>query len=283
MLPPGKFQAAAWTGLIGLLLLLTSGCGDSNDPGGGGDLVSQQIGPAGGTVRSSDGRLTLIFPADAVTQTQTITIEPLQISEVGSEFSAFSVEHAYRLGPDGLAFQKAITASVPSAPPVTQPAGTHELSMALLLTSANAAAGALDSVRVEQVDGAMVLRGELSHFSTLVETRPHVTVTIEGIPTEMAVNTNFIAQVTAVGDVLELETVGYIDASVAPIRSLDTPGSEAAHLDKVGPNTFAGSFVYTCDAAGRGAYRVTGDIRFTAASLPLIPHFYLLFYPAPIT
>jgi YVTN family beta-propeller protein len=264
MFAPGKFQAAAWTGLLGLLLA-TIGCSDSNDPGGGGDLVSQEIGPAGGTVRSSDGELTLIFPAGAVTQTQTITIEPLEASELGSEFAAFTVERAYRLGPDGLAFQQPVTASVPSPAPVDQPDGSFTVNMGELLTSVGGQAQGLGNMRVEQVDGAVLLRGEMSHFSPIVQTLPGVAaMTVTGVPTTAAVGVPFVVQVTLVELTVQLLDPSYLDESEAPVRPRFSDGHHP--LNPAGEDRYTGSFEYVCDAVGQGKYQ--GFVGFTPATEP---------------
>ncbi len=63
-----------------------------------GPVAQASIGPAGGTVVSADGRLTLTVPAGALAATQTISIQPTS-TEVPNGAGL-----AYRLLPDGLSF-----------------------------------------------------------------------------------------------------------------------------------------------------------------------------------
>src|SRR5260370_4309060 len=63
-----------------------------------GDKVTMDIGPAGGTLASPDGRLTLIVPPNALTGTVSFTIQPITNKAEGG------LGLAYRLGPDGKTF-----------------------------------------------------------------------------------------------------------------------------------------------------------------------------------
>jgi hypothetical protein len=89
-------------GLPRLLALATllGGCGgDGSGPAG--PPPNGGIGPAGGTVTSSDGRATLVVPPNALSASTAVTLAiqgspPLDPSVVGGS--------AYRLGPDGVQF-----------------------------------------------------------------------------------------------------------------------------------------------------------------------------------
>lgn len=66
-----------------------------------GNIIQQVIGPAGGSISSADGKTTLVVPAGALDNDQTITMQPIE-SKVpnGMETGAF------RFGPNGLHFKK---------------------------------------------------------------------------------------------------------------------------------------------------------------------------------
>ncbi len=65
-----------------------------------GDKVSQSIGPEGGVVRTADGNVSLTVPAGALSQTTTISLQPI-------ENKAFlGLGAAYEFSPDGLKFAK---------------------------------------------------------------------------------------------------------------------------------------------------------------------------------
>lgn len=61
--------------------------------------VTKNIGTAGGTVASPDGRLTLTVPQDALTETLSFSIQPITNKAGGG------LGLAYRLEPDGKTFR----------------------------------------------------------------------------------------------------------------------------------------------------------------------------------
>jgi len=97
-----------------LLLVLAPGCG-SDDTASPDPIPEGQVGPAGGTVTSTDGKATLVVPANALSGPEILAIEPLALGDVPADFDPFRVEVAYRITPDDLAF------AVPAAFSVTTP------------------------------------------------------------------------------------------------------------------------------------------------------------------
>ena len=71
-----------------------------------GPNVSREIGPAGGTLVSPDGRLTLNVPRNALTETVAFSIQPITNKSEGG------LGLAYRLGPDGKTFTTPLQLSV---------------------------------------------------------------------------------------------------------------------------------------------------------------------------
>lgn len=63
-----------------------------------GQAVTQSIGPAGGSITSGDGRLTVTVPAGAIASATTLSIQPITNLTPGGMGSA------YRLGPEGTTF-----------------------------------------------------------------------------------------------------------------------------------------------------------------------------------
>ncbi len=68
-----------------------------------GATTSKMIGPQGGSITTSDGKLTLTFPAGAVTKETNITIRPVENKAWGG------VGTGYEFGPDGSEFAKVVT------------------------------------------------------------------------------------------------------------------------------------------------------------------------------
>jgi hypothetical protein len=68
-----------------------------------GTAVSASMGPAGGTLQSADGRLSVIIPAGALSTSQTIQVQPITNQAPGGKGPAF------RLTPHGQSFAKPVT------------------------------------------------------------------------------------------------------------------------------------------------------------------------------
>ncbi len=66
-----------------------------------GPMASTEIGPAGGTVLSSDGLLTLTFPANAVDKATMISVQSISPEAPGGV-------RAWRLGPEGTTFKQPV-------------------------------------------------------------------------------------------------------------------------------------------------------------------------------
>lgn len=108
--------------LIVALILVVSclGCGLFSDNGSDaevvfaptevgtpeGDKVTKQIGPAGGTLASADGRLTLTVPQNALPETVAFSIQPIT-NKAGNGLGL-----AYRLEPNGKTFTTPLELSV---------------------------------------------------------------------------------------------------------------------------------------------------------------------------
>jgi hypothetical protein len=67
-----------------------------------GQLVSKEIGPAGGTIVSNDGRVELIFPPDALTANTNISIQPI------TNLAPNGAGKAYKCEPSGIQFKKPV-------------------------------------------------------------------------------------------------------------------------------------------------------------------------------
>src|ERR1035438_354521 len=107
--------SAAFHSIVGIILclVLLAACKKSNVSGGSGGtnipyitpigdtagaLVSASIGPTGGSLTSSDGRVQLMIPAGALSQTTTISIQPI------INLCPGGIGLAYDLQPNGTKF-----------------------------------------------------------------------------------------------------------------------------------------------------------------------------------
>ena len=103
--------------LVALFLITSTSCkknsASSSNPNSGkpvqtqagtatGTAVSKDIGQGGGSIISADGSVELIFPANALASSTTITIQPITNACPGSMIS-------YRFSPDGSKFNQPVT------------------------------------------------------------------------------------------------------------------------------------------------------------------------------
>ena len=92
-----------WAGFA-LAAVLLAGCGGKNDASSPAPVASGSIGPAGGTVASSDGRIALAIPAGALGAATEIRIVELSGDAVPASFRPAAPDKVYRLEPSGTVF-----------------------------------------------------------------------------------------------------------------------------------------------------------------------------------
>ena len=165
--------------------------------------VSKEIGPAGGSITSKDGKLILTFPEGALGSAETITISPVEESEVGSEFDPFltesEVQKAYELEPDGLTFDQPVNVQFSSDQRVTQESDSVTVGVEFLLLSSEGDVEpvAEQSNLIDPETGELTLSGSIQHFSKLVSTRGknwpsinwYLSLQVEDVPDRLGVNT----------------------------------------------------------------------------------------------
>ena len=134
--------------------LVSCGGGGSSTP----SLVTPSgtsIGPAGGTVQSTDNNARINIPANALAQPVTITVTPVADPSGGDGFSV------YEFGPDGTRFDRAATITI-GYDENALPAGVAEVDLQLA-TYVN---GAWTPLAGSSVDTASnTVSGEANHFS----------------------------------------------------------------------------------------------------------------------
>jgi hypothetical protein len=155
-------------GVLCVASAVLAACTSSTEPGVGPDMVSIQIGPEGGTLVSMDGALTLTVPPGAVTQPTTLTVRPLDPSELGPQFAGMNIAAAYDLGPDGMVFAKPLTVRLLSDQAPAQADSSVRFVLEGLLTVAADTVEALDSLRIEISGDSLFLVAGLGHFSSVV-------------------------------------------------------------------------------------------------------------------
>jgi hypothetical protein len=240
-------------------------------------LRAAGIGPAGGVLQSADGSLTLTVPAGALSAATTLTVEQIETSELGPELAALEegdliVRRAYRLGPSGTTFAQPALVSVVSGQKVTETEAGFQVATEVLLSSSDGAVEVLENSAQHVGTQDIVVSGELSHFSVLIEAEiktqdAQFLAFAHGVPAEEYTGNSFKVTVSLVIHTpdlgpTELVKARFTDASVLPVVHGGF-GFETHELLKVlgVPNTNIFRTVplpYACDTEpGVGLFRGT--------------------------
>lgn len=279
--PP--FSGAVFTAWLVVLVLLVARCdsGPNDPPDDNGNqepgVVSKEIGPDGGTVTSSDDRLTLTIPEGALTSTETITIEAITTDDLGAGFDAIvndvGAKNTYELGPDGLQFDAPITARITSEQTPVQNGDSLGVAAELLLTVNDGTVEVLDSLRThfDADAGTVTVSGEMTHFTPVLHSNEYAQLVIVGVPTSLPVNQEFTAQVivapaSGIGG-LGQQQLTYEDVSLPQIVCRESegcvePGGELPLPQDDDTPAFVREVTYGCLGVGMGKYigMVTFDV-----------------------
>jgi hypothetical protein len=134
-------------------------------------IVNALIGPEGGTITSSDGRLTLTIPPGALDEDTEITIRRLSDNEIPEEFADENVGSAYELLPEGLEFNLPVTATLKLQTTPLQDDGTLMSAFSFLFISSGNTIELLENTEITMngIVNTTTVSAELTHFTELVE------------------------------------------------------------------------------------------------------------------
>jgi len=223
--------------------------------GGVNGVSSAIIGPEGGSITSSDGRLILTFPPGALFEETEITIRRVDPTDLGPGFEGLEPDLAYELLPDGLEFDVPVTATLTLDEAPIQPDGSLEVEgRILLITSSDGVVEILEGIQEVDVDAdTATLSAELDGFSTIEETRNGIKFMYEGIPDgPLEVGDKFTTMFTIDISMATIDTdtneVFYSDFSTAPIKIISANPKTFPIVN----NVAKGESEYTCTAPGTG-------------------------------
>jgi len=234
------------------------------DPDPDDNIVSKEIGPDGGTVTSSDGRLTLDIPEGALSGTEEITIEILDNNDLPPEFGEIGADRSYELGPDGLEFESLLSVSLESDQPLIHNSDSLGAFGEFLFTSSNDSLEILDSLRtvIDTDAGTVTTYGLLGHFSPLTSVQGNngVTFLVLDVPEKLVIGEEFEARAvigsSEGGQLADLVTIKgpakYSDESGAPLTPTFNPLIQELELNE--QDNFEGFFSYTCTEPGLGIF-----------------------------
>lgn len=159
--------------LYGSFLLIS--CGSFNPVSNNFKYISKEIGPNGGSIQSTDGKLILQIPAGALEQHLEIGIKSITIDNLSPELDdlndKYGISHVYELTPHNTQFNRPVSITFASDQEVQQTEENITVSPEFLFTSSN---GTLEYVSnqgmVVKNNSEVTVHGHLSHFSELVKT-----------------------------------------------------------------------------------------------------------------
>ncbi len=216
------------------------------------------IGPDGGSVTTTDGKLTLTVPAGALSETVNVRIAPIPIDQAPAAVQALAGELTiYDLQPAGLQFASPaeLAATVPDARTSTDAA--LELRMAFLLAeSENVVEGLSNQTYAPSDSGAAdaVVTADIEHFSSAIVQFFEGATFSATVPAVAAVGEPFDVTVTTDIDGAGLGVINQAvqeDASAAPVVAGDPFNGAFAGTATIQTSTNA----YSCTGGGSGLYR----------------------------
>lgn len=236
-----------------------SGGGGTNPPAG----VTQTMGPSGGSIATTDGRLTLEVPAGALDADTEISIRKLAKADLGPDAADADILDVWELSPDGLQFlQPVVVRRILDQQPMRSD-GTAGVDAVFLASES----GGLYALAGDQtIEGDLdtnetTLTGTITHFSRLSTIRGDLALEVEGIPDSLLTDQIFQVDVTfRAYDNYPVDPGAKLsdDATQSP---LENPGGdipvpellagETAHLER-GP--------YGCSAEGEGRFVISGRV-----------------------
>jgi hypothetical protein len=220
------------------------------------------VGPAGGSVSTADGRLTMVIPPGALAGPQTITVgavDPATLPPIPGAQPAF----AFQLGPDGLQFSRPAEVRLRLDGSPVRPDGTIDVRVVPLVSLSAGTVEVLVNQRllVDATARTAVARGLLSHFSTLVGLDPTIEVRleVEGVPDALEVGDAFFVTVAVTDTVatnFQSDRVTYGDSSTPPIMLTFPLGQTVlGSLARNQADTLIRTGIrYVCTAPGFGSY-----------------------------
>jgi len=168
----GRFARAA---IAALLVVAAASCGSGG--GGGTSTGNVPTGVAlitaarGGQVRSADGLVTLDVPAGALAQDTTITVRPVQGSQVPSDVAQLEpLGNVYSLGPDGTRFAKPVHITMGFNTDNVGVSDPSKLWLPLpLVRASDGTKSGFDNplVTLDTRTHSLHAAGDISHFSTV--------------------------------------------------------------------------------------------------------------------
>ena len=224
------------------------------------------VGPAGATLISDDGALTLAIPEHALEQTQQLSVRKIDPSTVPPLPNHPSLLAAYELLPHDLQFSRPVTASLALDQSARAADGSfgHE-AVELFSISGDLVEGLEGQTVVDGTSGLVGVTGSMLHFSTLTcAVTNQLEVSISGVPESVRVGEPFDVAARAIDDVagtllglVMLEDVPFESATIERISPDPTePTVPLGFFEPAVANDYAQNLTYRCTRPGVNVFNV---------------------------
>ncbi|MEW8284702.1 MAG: hypothetical protein AB2697_01820 [Candidatus Thiodiazotropha endolucinida] len=218
-------------------------CDDSSTSNAIDDSVAEQlIGVDGGSITSSDGRLSLHFPDGALPAENTITIKAVDPGQLGSEFNDIEVDVVYELGPDGLSFDKPVSVTLTMDAPSADDAAGRTITALPLLTASGGTveAGGNPDIQLND-DGTLTATAEITHFSHIASTESIGGSTVRAFSSGPRHSTYVVGSIGDQIKVMELAAAVVLKRSDSINRLANLRVDFGFEITSVGPIALLGS------------------------------------------
>ena len=220
--------------------------------------INKIIGSQGGSITSSDGRLSLDIPAGALDEDTKITIRRINDNNLPPEFQGLTTNHRYNLQPDDLQFGMPVEVEFLTDQKALDQDGNITVDSSLLFASVSQKLEPLGNLEtiIDADDDTVINKGTLEHFSVLVEITAGITTKIENVPEIIGINIPFTIDVNVIDSnsfldlyLTSVQDVFYSDKSLADIFPLTETNFvfEVVPLVTGSSTNFKTSFDYICD------------------------------------
>ena len=218
-------------------------------------IVSQIIGADGGTIESNDGSLTLVIPANALTDPTSISIQRFHSNVDDALF--------YELLPSGLEFMQPASMQLDVSEFVVAPDGIGILSTPVIVSTDRNESG-IEILQNQQLtldadSNTATLSADVSHFSRFMAAGDVASnARLEGVAQFAAANSPIGPVrliVENVDDLINLESIAFRDKSIEPVFYIGGDNPVVLRPQSAENNRLVQEYPYQCGDPGIGTYR----------------------------
>ena len=269
-------RLGAAAAVVACIVLLVS-CGGGGD-GGEEATATPQPSPTPEVtiVTSDDGKLALAIPNGALPAGTVISMTAVPVTELPAELQQLKgAGTGYRLEPDGLVFSQPVEATLTLDRANLPDAAGSMAAYGLVSFSEPAGREILPGQSTHaSVSGSEVLvRGQLTHFSTLGLTQGSIEVSLDTVPREQAVGATFTAAADARNINPDFVRLTEPEGAFVASGAVSTSSDGYIGLDneeQLNAEGFSNTGTFHCDVAGPGTYGVEAKITSVVLDAPEI-------------